>query len=174
MNKKLMIGAGIVVAVMLGVAAYAFSTAETDKDGNVTFFTSKTTDSQATESSEKQLPDNKQDKSQTKKPRTTEYRALDTDHFQNNATKTRFIFFKKTGDEISDQVHSLIVTHLKELKKDVIIYHTDVDESRELATRHGITRAGSVLKFNSQGTVNGAYIAPERPQLEQLRQILDI
>lgn len=169
-----MIGIGLAVTIVTAAVILLMSTAQTDKDGNVTFFTSKTTDSQATETSEKDLAATKKDGSKNKKPRTTEYRALDNEHFQKNANKTRLVFFKKSGNEASDQVHSIIVTHIDELKKDVIIYHTDIEESSELATQFAITRPGSVLKFDKQGTVSAIYIAPDRPQLEQLRQVLDI
>lgn len=173
MKKKLMIGS--VIAIFLGVLAAPFmlGNARVEEGGRVTFSTSKTTGNKAKETTEKELADQKK-AGGSKKPRTTEYRAFDNDHFQKNTTKTRLLFFKKPGDEVSDQVHTIFVTHINDFKKDIIIYHANIEESGDMAKDLGVSRPGTVLKFDKEASVTAIYIAPERPQLEQIRQILDI
>lgn len=173
MNKKRWLALGAAVG-MLSIACIFISGAVTvQPDGGVTFFTSKTQDAPATQTSEKPLPKQRQATSKTK-PRTTEYRQLQNDHFKKHADKQRLIFFKEAGHQPSDQVHAIFTTHINAFKKDVMIYRADFQEHKELANQLSITRPGSVVKFDGSGSIVAIYITPEQPTVDQLRQVLAI
>lgn len=172
MNKKLLTAVGVgSIVLVVGLAATGLK--QTQPDDEIDISTSKTKDVSANEKTEKSLPGSKINKDSAK-PRTTEYRVFDEKHFKSHQNKQRLLFFKQTGNEPSDQVHAIFSTYLNEFKKGIIIYRADLATSQELAAEFAITRPGSVLKFDQHGTVQAIYIAPERPEVNQLRQVLDI
>lgn len=171
MRKKLMIGAAVISAIVLLLLPFVLGRFEVADDGSVTFVT-KTEPGQANETVNKKLT--KSNSKQTGQKVTTEYRPFSREEFDTSSDKTRLIFFKKPGDTASDQVHALFVSRINDFKKNIIIFHTDIDKEPDLAAELNVTRPGTVLKFDQSGVISAIYIAPQRPQLEQLRTILGI
>lgn len=171
MRKKLMIGAGVVIAIALLTLPFLLGNFEVTEDGSITFVT-KTKSSQANETLNKELK--KSDNKQPEEKVTTEYRPFSRDEFDSSSDKTRLLFFKKPGDAASDQVHALLVSRIDDIKKNVIIFHADIDKQSDLAADLNVTRPGTVLKFDQSSVISAIYITPERPQFEQLQKILDI
>lgn len=173
MNKKRWLTLSSIASLSIVAVLFAFGIIRMQPDGGVTFFTSKTKDAWATQTDEKPMQQQRQ-ASPEAKPRTTEYRQLQNDHFKKHADKQRLIFFKEAGHQPSDQVHAIFMTHINDFKKDIMIYRADFQEHKELASQLSITRPGSIVKFDGSGSIVAIYIAPEQPTVDQLRQVLAI
>lgn len=188
MNKQIVIGGMISVAVVAGIGVTILTNnakqptdSQTPKT-SVTSSTSTTSDSTANTTSDDSQTQSQRingtgngvDGSSSASKEIAKYLDFTTADAFKKTTGTRVLFFYSDTSEAAKKLDIDIKKNILKFKDDTTIFKIDFDKNKDIANAYGVVRETTVLRFDDKGQVSNVFIAYDYPSASALKTNLNI